>query len=66
MEEEVERLGATGAELLGEVAPWTGCPWVAGAELQMLQTAGAAAMEVGCLCQGWTWWWYSVARAAAC
>lgn len=66
MEEEVERLGAMVAELLGEVAPWTGCPWVAGAELQMLQTAGAAAMEVGCLCQGWMWWWYSVARAVVC
>lgn len=64
--EEGELLGAMGAGLQGEVAPWMVYPWVVGAGLLMLQAAGAAAMEAGCQCQGWTWWWYSVARAVVC
>lgn len=57
--------GATGAGRLGEAAPWRGFLWVGGAGLRRLLAAGAAAMEAGCRCQGWTWWWYSVARVAA-
>lgn len=63
--EEEGLLGAMGAGPLGEEAPWMGCPLVVGAGLQKLQAAGAAAMEAGCQCQGWMWWWYSVARVAA-
>lgn len=58
-------LGATGAGLQGEVVPWTGCPWAVEAGPQRLQAVGAAAMEGGWRCQGWTWWWCSVARVEA-
>lgn len=59
--EEEGRQGAAGAGRRGEAAPWRGYPWAAGAGPRRLW---AAAMEAGCRCQGWTWWWYSVARAA--